>query len=133
VGDGRDRRRVAAAVAALAVMWSKLPWTGQAMRSHGGWQSWLGVVEQQAYCWLALGMLAALWWLVARPADRAAAEPVRAGVDGVDAAEAAPALAGTAPEAVPPVTRPVVADAAVSPPPTATAARPRGVRRSGEA
>jgi hypothetical protein len=34
----------------------------------------LGWVEQQAYCWLALAVLAALWWLVARPA--AAAAPV---------------------------------------------------------
>ena len=63
VGDGRDRRRIGAALVALAVMWSKLPWTGQAMRGRRGWQSWLGLVEQQAYCWLALGVLLALWWL----------------------------------------------------------------------
>ena len=115
VGDGRDRRRIAAAVVALAVMWSKLPWTGQAMRSHRGWQSWLGVVEQQAYCWLALGVLVALWWLVARPGEQAQqqaqqdqqarqgrrARPVQEAAG--DAAGAPPAGAEAAPAAIPPV------------------------------
>jgi alpha-1,2-mannosyltransferase len=126
VGDGRNRRRIVAAAVGLAVMWRKLPWTGQALRSRHGWQSWLGSVEQQAYCWLALGVLVALWWLVARPAEVAAADTTR------DVRGTTPALAGTAPRTDPPVTPPAITDGVASPASTNPAARPRGVRRRSE-
>jgi alpha-1,2-mannosyltransferase len=72
LGDGRRPARVVAAVVAGAVLFSRLPWTGQNLVGGSGWRHVLGWIDQQAYCWLALGVLAALWWLVARPAAQAA-------------------------------------------------------------
>jgi alpha-1,2-mannosyltransferase len=70
LGDGRRTARIAAAVLAGVVLFSRLPWTGVELRGQAGWRHVLGWVDQQAYCWLALAVLAALWWLVARPAER---------------------------------------------------------------
>jgi alpha-1,2-mannosyltransferase len=70
LGDGRQRARIVAAVVTFAVLFSQLPWTGENLVAGSGWRHVLGWVEQQAYCWLALAVLAALWWLVARPAER---------------------------------------------------------------
>jgi hypothetical protein len=36
------------------------------MLGQPGWRHVLGLVDQLAYGWLALGVIAALWWLVAR-------------------------------------------------------------------
>jgi alpha-1,2-mannosyltransferase len=70
LGDGRRRARIVAAAATFAVLFSRLPWTGENLVRSSGWRHALGWVDQQAYCWLALAVLAALWWLVARPAER---------------------------------------------------------------
>jgi alpha-1,2-mannosyltransferase len=78
LGDGRRRSRIVAAAVTFAVLFSRLPWTGENLVGKPGWRHLLGWVEQQAYCWLALGVLAALWWLVARPAERSTGvEPER--------------------------------------------------------
>jgi len=69
LGDGRRPARVLAAVTVGAVLYSKLPWWGQGFVAQPGWRHVIGWVDQQAYCWLALGVLAALWWLVARPGE----------------------------------------------------------------
>jgi alpha-1,2-mannosyltransferase len=71
LGDGRRTARVVAAVATGAVLFSRLPWTGQTLVGRSGWRHVVGWIDQQAYCWLALGVLAALWWLVVRPAEKA--------------------------------------------------------------
>jgi alpha-1,2-mannosyltransferase len=76
LGDGRQRARIVAAVVTFAVLFSKLPWTGESLVAGSGWRHVLGWVEQQAYCWLALAVLAALWWLVARPAAPVATQDV---------------------------------------------------------
>ena len=75
LGDGRQRARVVAALATGAVLFSRLPWTGENLVGRGGWRHVLGWVDQQSYAWLALGVLAALWWLVVRPAEAARDEP----------------------------------------------------------
>jgi alpha-1,2-mannosyltransferase len=78
LGDGRRRSRIVAPAVTFAVLFSRLPWTGENLVGKPGWRHLLGWVEQQAYCWLALGVLAALWWLVARPAERSTGvEPER--------------------------------------------------------
>jgi alpha-1,2-mannosyltransferase len=88
LGDGRRWARIAAAAGVYAVLYSRLPSTGDSLRGQPGWRHLLGVVDQQAYCWLGLAVLAALWLLVAR--GRAAA-PVRgAGAAERDAAGASP-------------------------------------------
>jgi alpha-1,2-mannosyltransferase len=78
LGDGRSPARILAAVATAAVLFSRLPWTGQDLVGRTGWRHVLGWVDQQAYCWLALGVLAALWLLVARPGEAAAEGKVEA-------------------------------------------------------
>ncbi|MGZ4613347.1 MAG: glycosyltransferase 87 family protein [Kineosporiaceae bacterium] len=87
LGDGRRFARIVAAGAVYAVLFSRLPWTGQTLVGQHGWRHVLGLVDQQAYCWLGLAVLVALWWLVARghPADRG---PARGG-EAPDAVRAA--------------------------------------------
>jgi alpha-1,2-mannosyltransferase len=87
LGDGRRPARVLAAVTVGAVLYSKLPWWGQGFVAETGWRHVIGWVDQQAYCWLALGVLAALWWLVARPGE---AEAPAASVDTTVTGESRP-------------------------------------------
>jgi alpha-1,2-mannosyltransferase len=70
LGDGRERRRVLAALGVAAVLLLRVPWWGQWMQRRHGWEHYLGRLEQNSYCLLALLSLLALWWLVARPASR---------------------------------------------------------------
>lgn len=66
LGDGRDARRVVAAVAGGAVLWFELPWWGAAWQEDDGVVRWIGYVVEQSDCWFALGSLGLVWWLLVR-------------------------------------------------------------------
>lgn len=97
VADGRDRRRVLVALAGLALLLSRLPWTGGslALRSTGLELAWARFIES-SYCWFALLALLALYLLVAR--GRRAGELSAADADHAtsedDVRESAVALTG---------------------------------------
>ena len=95
VGDGRRWPRLLAAAATYAVLFSRLPWTGAGLLGRPGWRHALGVVDQQAYCWLGLAVLLALWLLVARGRPPVGTEPTPTGAP--DVADAAPAAGADIP------------------------------------
>jgi len=57
VADGRDRRRVLAAVAVVVVLLLRLPWWGWALLDEGPVFGWIGVLLHNAYALLAVGLL----------------------------------------------------------------------------
>jgi alpha-1,2-mannosyltransferase len=74
LGDGRDRRRVAAVLAGAAMLWMRLPWWGANMAAFHQGPEWFARVVQNAYCLFGLLALLALWRLVL-PAAGPAVEP----------------------------------------------------------
>jgi alpha-1,2-mannosyltransferase len=66
LGDGRSRARVAAALAAAAMLWMRLPWWGVALLAGGEVPRWAGRLVQNSYSVFAVLALAALWWLLLR-------------------------------------------------------------------
>jgi alpha-1,2-mannosyltransferase len=67
VGDARNWRRVAVAVAGTAALWAQLPWDGVDWQHRGhGVYHYLGYVVEQADCLWALAALIAVWLLIAR-------------------------------------------------------------------
>jgi alpha-1,2-mannosyltransferase len=64
--DGRDRRRIAAAAVALAVLWSKLPWWGGDMVRNSEAPLWFAGLLEDSYTLLGLLSLLGLWWFVGR-------------------------------------------------------------------
>jgi alpha-1,2-mannosyltransferase len=93
LGDGRDRRRVRAALIATVVLLLKLPWWGGGWQRNPGFLHYLGNVVEQSYCWFALGSLFALWWLLVRHRG----EPEDDGRGGAEALSEVGAPAGDSP------------------------------------
>lgn len=67
LGDGRNRRRVAVAFTAAALLWMRLPWWGANLMADPDVPRVVARVVQNSYSWWALLSLLALWLLVARP------------------------------------------------------------------
>jgi alpha-1,2-mannosyltransferase len=76
-GDGRDVRRVVAAVAGGAALWFELPWWGADWQKGGGALRWIGYVVEQSDCWFALGSIGLMWWLLVRSASSRTARSLR--------------------------------------------------------
>jgi alpha-1,2-mannosyltransferase len=71
LGDGRDWRRIAAALIGAVLLWIRLPWWGANLVADHHVNRVLARLVQNSYSiWAVLGLLA-LWLLVARPALRA--------------------------------------------------------------
>ncbi len=64
LGDGRDRRRLLAALAGAAMLWMRLPWWGANMAAFHHGPEWFARVVQNGYCLFGLLALLALWRLV---------------------------------------------------------------------
>ena len=64
LGDGRDRRRLAAALAGVALLWMRLPWWGANLLAFDHGPRWFGRLVQSGYTGFSLLGLLALWWLV---------------------------------------------------------------------
>ncbi|MDP9826259.1 glycosyltransferase 87 family protein [Kineosporia succinea] len=86
LGDGRDRRRVAVAVAGAVLLWIRMPWWGANLLAGNDVPNFVARVVQNSYSWWAVLSLLALWLLVAR-------KPV-AGAEAEDATEPEEAPAG---------------------------------------
>ncbi len=70
LGDGRDRRRVAAALTAAGLLWIRLPWWGANLMADGDVPRVIARLVQNSYSWWAVLSLLGLWFLAARPALR---------------------------------------------------------------
>lgn len=57
VADGRDRRRVVAALAITALLLLRLPWWGWSLLDEGPVFAWVGILLHNAYALLAIGVL----------------------------------------------------------------------------
>jgi alpha-1,2-mannosyltransferase len=66
LGDGRDLRRVAVAVAGAVLLWIRMPWWGANLLAGNDVPNLLARVVQNSYSWWAALSLLALWLLVAR-------------------------------------------------------------------
>jgi alpha-1,2-mannosyltransferase len=66
VGEGRNLRRVAAAVGAAVVLYFKLPSSGTSMVQFHEGPYWFARVVENSYCLLAVVVLVALWWFLVR-------------------------------------------------------------------
>jgi alpha-1,2-mannosyltransferase len=75
LGDGRDRRRIAAALTAAALLWMRLPWWGANLVADRDVPRVIARVVQNSYSWWAVLSLVGLWLLFARPALRSADSP----------------------------------------------------------
>ncbi|HST85426.1 MAG TPA: glycosyltransferase 87 family protein [Kineosporiaceae bacterium] len=75
LGDGRDRRRIAAALTAAALLWMRLPWWGANLVADHDVPRVIARVVQNSYSWWAVLSLLGLWLLFARPAQRSADAP----------------------------------------------------------
>jgi alpha-1,2-mannosyltransferase len=76
LGDGRDLRRVGAALTAAVLLWMRLPWWGANLVADHHVNRVFARLVQNSYSIWAVLSLVALWLLVARPAlRRAQAEP----------------------------------------------------------
>lgn len=64
LGDGTDRRRVAAALAGAAMLWMRLPWWGANLAAFDHGPEWFARVVQNGYCLFGLLALLTLWRLV---------------------------------------------------------------------
>ncbi len=69
VADGRDRRRVAAAVVITIVLLLRLPWWGWSLLDEGPLAAFVGVLMHNAYALLALGLVLAYPIRSVVPAD----------------------------------------------------------------
>jgi alpha-1,2-mannosyltransferase len=70
LGDGRDLRRIAAALTGAVLLWIRLPWWGANLVADHHVNRVLARVVQNSYSIWAILSLLALWLLVARPAIR---------------------------------------------------------------
>lgn len=68
LGDGRDLRRIAAAVTGATLLWIRLPWWGANLMADDNVPRAVARLVQNSYSWWAVLSLLALWLLVARPA-----------------------------------------------------------------
>lgn len=66
LGDGRDRRRVAAAGASAVLLWCRLPWWGANLLAGDAVPEFVARVVQNSYAELSVVWLVLLWLLVAR-------------------------------------------------------------------
>ncbi|MCE0536954.1 glycosyltransferase 87 family protein [Kineosporia rhizophila] len=66
LGDGRDRRRVAVALAGAVLLWIRMPWWGANLLAGNDVPNLVARVVQNSYSWWAALALLALWLLVAR-------------------------------------------------------------------
>jgi alpha-1,2-mannosyltransferase len=106
LGDGRSRARVGTALAGGAVLFSRLPWTGNRLgEANDGWLAVVGGVLEQSYCWFALLALLALWWFLVR----GRAVPERSAQIGVGTPAAASSVSTARTAQTPPPTRRTVA------------------------
>jgi alpha-1,2-mannosyltransferase len=71
LGDGRDRRRIGAALTGAVLLWLRLPWWGANLVADHHVNRVLARLVQNSYSIWAVLSLLALWLLVARPALRA--------------------------------------------------------------
>jgi alpha-1,2-mannosyltransferase len=74
LGDGRDRRRIAAAFTAAVLLWCRLPWWGANLVADPHANRVLARLVQNSYSIWAILALVALWLLVARSAVPAVPE-----------------------------------------------------------
>lgn len=75
LGDGRDPRRVAVALAGAVLLWIRLPWWGANLMADDDVPRALARLAQNSYSWWALLALLALWLLVARPGSDGSNHP----------------------------------------------------------
>jgi alpha-1,2-mannosyltransferase len=66
LGDGRDLRRAAAALAAAVLLWIRLPWWGANLLADPHASHVVARIIQNSYSWWAVLSLLGLWLLVAR-------------------------------------------------------------------
>jgi alpha-1,2-mannosyltransferase len=76
LGDGRDRRRVAAALTAAGLLWIRLPWWGANLMADGDVPRVIARLVQNSYSWWAVLSLLGLWFLAARPALKSIDQPL---------------------------------------------------------
>jgi alpha-1,2-mannosyltransferase len=72
-GDGRNWKRVLAAIASVVVLYLKLPWWGSAMVTEHRGPYWEARLLENSYCLYAVLALVMLWFFLARGRS---AEPV---------------------------------------------------------
>ncbi|WP_285592707.1 glycosyltransferase 87 family protein [Kineosporia sp. NBRC 101731] len=66
LGDGRDLRRVAAALVGAVLLWIRMPWWGANLLAGNEVPNAVARIVQNSYSWWAVLSLLALWFLVAR-------------------------------------------------------------------
>ena len=85
LGDGRDRRRIAAALTGAVLLWIRLPWWGANLVADPHANRILARLVQNSYSVWAILALIGLWLLVARTAEPvSAAEPDGAAPGGTE-------------------------------------------------
>lgn len=82
LGDGRQWRRVVAALLAYWVLWTRLPWVGGSWVQQGHGPYWYARFLESSYAMFAVAALVVLWWLLARGREPAAAGSAAGSAEG---------------------------------------------------